>query len=169
MEQSQRSLYLHNTRKTNTQKTRDKIQAFTGDFFRGFFYFFRSVIFISCISSYPLSSCHLFLYNSYARTHAHAHTHKHPCPRHDFFFLYSRVLCVLHPYLVSSLNCFAFCFCLYLQHTTQTSMPPAGFEPAIPTSDRPQTLTLDSSATGIGNILQLQRTLVYFFNVLSCK
>ena len=29
-------------------------------------------------------------------------------------------------------------------------MPLAGFEPAIPASDRPQTLTLDRSATGIG-------------------
>ena len=29
-------------------------------------------------------------------------------------------------------------------------MPPAGFEPAIPTGDRPQTLALDRSATGIG-------------------
>ena len=26
-------------------------------------------------------------------------------------------------------------------------MPPAGFEPAIPASDRPQTLAVDSSAT----------------------
>ena len=29
-------------------------------------------------------------------------------------------------------------------------MPPAGFEPAVPASDRPQTLALDRSATGIG-------------------
>ena len=29
-------------------------------------------------------------------------------------------------------------------------MPPAGFEPATPGSDRPQTLALDRSATGIG-------------------
>ena len=32
-------------------------------------------------------------------------------------------------------------------HKRQTSMPPTGFEPAIPASDRPQTLALDSSAT----------------------
>ena len=43
-----------------------------------------------------------------------------------------------------------FAVCLYLQHTTQTSMSPAGFEPAIPGSDRSQTLALDRSATGIG-------------------
>jgi hypothetical protein len=30
-----------------------------------------------------------------------------------------------------------------------TSMPPAGFEPSIPASDRPQTHALDRAATGI--------------------
>jgi hypothetical protein len=43
---------------------------------------------------------------------------------------------------------------LYLtEHTTitrDTSMPSAGFEPATPASDRPQTLSLDRSATGFG-------------------
>jgi hypothetical protein len=29
-------------------------------------------------------------------------------------------------------------------------MPPAGFEPPIPAGNRPQTLALDRSATGIG-------------------
>ena len=48
--------------------------------------------------------------------------------------------------LVSCPDCPA--FCLYLQHTSQTPMPPAGFEP---TSGRPQTLSLDRLATGIGN------------------
>jgi hypothetical protein len=32
----------------------------------------------------------------------------------------------------------------------QTSMPPVGFGPDIPASDRPQSLALDRSATGIG-------------------
>jgi hypothetical protein len=41
-------------------------------------------------------------------------------------------------------------FCLYLQQTTQTFMPPAVFEPATPASDRLQTLTSDRSVTGIG-------------------
>ena len=35
-------------------------------------------------------------------------------------------------------------------HNRQTSMPPAGFEPAIPASGRSQTHTLDGAATGIG-------------------
>ena len=35
-------------------------------------------------------------------------------------------------------------------HNWQASMPPAGFEPAITAADRPQTLVLDRSATGIG-------------------
>jgi hypothetical protein len=30
-------------------------------------------------------------------------------------------------------------------------MPPVGFEPAIPTSERPQTRALDRAATGIGH------------------
>ena len=68
-----------------------------------------------------------------------------------FVFLYSLVLCL---YFIRT--CFFvlivlhFAFCLSLQHTIQTSLPPAGFEPAIPASDRPQTLALDSSASGIG-------------------
>jgi hypothetical protein len=35
-------------------------------------------------------------------------------------------------------------------HKRQTSMPPAGFEPTIPASERPQTHALDRAATGIG-------------------
>ena len=34
-------------------------------------------------------------------------------------------------------------------HNRQTSMPQAGFEPAIPKSERPKTYVLDSAATGI--------------------
>ena len=45
------------------------------------------------------------------------------------------------------LHCPAFAF--YLQHTTQTSMPPARFEPAIPASERLQTCALGRAATGI--------------------
>jgi hypothetical protein len=41
-------------------------------------------------------------------------------------------------------------FVFYLQHTTHTSLPPGGIEPATPASDRPQTLVLDRSATRIG-------------------
>ena len=32
----------------------------------------------------------------------------------------------------------------------QTSMAPAGFEPAVPASERPQTHALDPAATGVG-------------------
>jgi hypothetical protein len=35
-------------------------------------------------------------------------------------------------------------------HKRQTSMPPAGFEPTIPGSQRPQTQPLDRAAAGIG-------------------
>jgi hypothetical protein len=34
-------------------------------------------------------------------------------------------------------------------HKRQTSTPPAGFEPTIPASERPQTQALDCAATGI--------------------
>ena len=41
-------------------------------------------------------------------------------------------------------------YCPYTKNTTQTSMPPAGFEPTIPASERPQIDALDRAATGIG-------------------
>ena len=37
-------------------------------------------------------------------------------------------------------------------HKRDKSMPLAGFEPTIPTSQRPQTLVLDRAVTGIGLI-----------------
>jgi len=37
-------------------------------------------------------------------------------------------------------------------HKTQTSTPPAGFEPAIPGRERPQTYVFDCAATGIGHV-----------------
>ena len=36
-----------------------------------------------------------------------------------------------------------------IQLSQERSMPPAGFEPAIPASERPYTVVLDRSATGI--------------------
>jgi len=49
-------------------------------------------------------------------------------------------------------------------HKKQTSMPPAGFEPAIPASERPQTEALDGAATGTGTLdvrnINLQRSKV---------
>jgi hypothetical protein len=43
------------------------------------------------------------------------------------------------------------------QHSydSQTSMPPVIFEPAISASDWPQTLALDSSATVIGDLIDI--------------
>jgi hypothetical protein len=37
-------------------------------------------------------------------------------------------------------------------NTTQTSMPPVGFEPTIPVSERPKTHALDCTVTGIGSV-----------------
>jgi hypothetical protein len=45
----------------------------------------------------------------------------------------------------------------HTQHSQQTSMPPVGFEPAIPAAERLQTHALDRSATGIGNKDRLLR------------
>ena len=71
-------------------------------------------------------------------------------PNRDFFFFCILVYSVLHPCLFRCLDCPA--FFLYLQHTTQTSMPAARFENATPASDRQQTLALHRSAIGNGRI-----------------
>jgi hypothetical protein len=47
----------------------------------------------------------------------------------------------------------------------QTSMPPAVFEPATSTSERPQTHTLDRTATGIVTVLLV--LFIYKFPVLT--
>jgi len=39
-------------------------------------------------------------------------------------------------------------------HKRQKSMPPAGFEPTIPGSERPQTHALDSAVTAIGSLFR---------------
>jgi hypothetical protein len=39
-----------------------------------------------------------------------------------------------------------------LQHTTQSTIPLAGFKPAIPAVEQPQTLVLDRAATGTGRL-----------------
>jgi hypothetical protein len=41
-------------------------------------------------------------------------------------------------------------------HKRQTSMPPAGFEPIIPASERPQTHALDRAVTGIRMLFRLR-------------
>ena len=40
-----------------------------------------------------------------------------------------------------------------LPDNTQTSMPPVGFEPAIPAGERPQTYALDRAATAVGSCI----------------
>ena len=46
----------------------------------------------------------------------------------------------------------------------KTSEPPAGFEPKIPTSKRPQTHTLDRTATGIGlGIIYFTLFFIYYY------
>ena len=73
------------------------------------------------------------------------------CPNWDFFFcIFEYSLCTSSVLSYCSLFSYILCFCLYLQYAAQTSVLPAGFEPATPASDRPQTFALDRSATGIG-------------------
>ena len=68
----------------------------------------------------------------------------HPWPQRDFFIL--SLYFYLHCFVLFVL---ALPFVLTVQHTTQTSMPPAGFEPATAAGERLQTHALDRSATGI--------------------
>ena len=64
-----------------------------------------------------------------------------------FFF----VLCTLSVVYFFVLIVLALTFVLYCTtHTTQISMPPAGFEPAIPACERPHTHDLDRSTNGVG-------------------
>jgi hypothetical protein len=104
----------------------------------------------------------LHLYYYFVLTVQHTQL-KHPCPRWDFFLLYCIVLDFIR-------TCLFWLSCILSLLTTQTSMPSVGFKPATPASDRPQTATLDRSATGIrSSIFQLRRTLISYLNVLSYK
>ena len=47
-------------------------------------------------------------------------------------------------------------------------MPPAGFEPAIPVGDPPQTHALDRSATGMGSDVSLQLYVKAQMKILYC-
>jgi hypothetical protein len=90
-------------------------------------------------------ACRRDLYLTTYNTH-----NKHPCPRRDFFFvlsLYFVFLCADCPGVCS------FSVLYNMHNTTQISMPPAGFEPAIPAGEGPQTYAIDHAVTGIGHIL----------------
>jgi hypothetical protein len=75
---------------------------------------------------------------------------------HRVLFLFCFLTSSLRMFLC--LDCRCFCLCLYFQNTTQKSLPPAGFEPAFPASDRPQLVALGRSATGIARIRYPDRT-----------
>jgi hypothetical protein len=81
-------------------------------------------------------------------------TDRHPCPRWDLFFVPVRGFPpLIHFILFKSFrpSChFTFHATVLTTNTTQTSMPPVGFQPTIPVSERPQTHALDRTATGIG-------------------
>jgi hypothetical protein len=71
--------------------------------------------------------------------------------RSHFSFVFSCTLYFIHT-CAFVLIILHFCLSSLLKHTIQTSMPPSGFEPAIPASERPQAYALDRAATGIGGI-----------------
>jgi hypothetical protein len=54
-------------------------------------------------------------------------------------------------------------------HKKQTSMPPVGFEPAIPASERPQTHALDRAATGIDNATFYHTKKIFMANVTDAE
>ena len=92
----------------------------------------------------------------------------------DTLFLGGNSFCILFYSVCTSsvfvslswLSCI-FPLCPYLQHTTQTSMPPAGFEPATPAGERPQNYAIDRATTGIDNIFQLRWILVSLIQLLA--
>jgi len=53
------------------------------------------------------------------------------------------------PLVVWSARCRDLYLTTYNIHKTQTSMPPVGFEPVFPASNRPHTYTLDRAVTGV--------------------
>jgi hypothetical protein len=61
------------------------------------------------------------------------------------FFLFFVLYVYLFVLIVQALLFVLYC----TTHATQTSMPPAVFEPAVPTSGRSLTHALDREATGI--------------------
>jgi hypothetical protein len=64
------------------------------------------------------------------------------------FFPFDPFLYCLNPFRPSCH--FTFHITVLTTNTTQTSMPPVGFEPTILISERPKTHALDRTATGIG-------------------
>ena len=58
----------------------------------------------------------------------------------------------------------------HMTHKRQTSIPPAGFEPAIAVSERLQTHALDRAATGIGDIYfsQINFIMKIVFGFIKC-
>jgi len=77
---------------------------------------------------------------TWSQWHTHTHTHTHT-PTHTTL--------VINPLDERSARCR-----IYLKthntHNRQTSMHPAGFQPAVPPSKRPQIHALDRTVTGIG-------------------
>ena len=105
------------------------------------------------LSSYTLLLLHPFLFLcpdcpafcllSLLTTH-NTTQHTHPCPRQDFL-KFSLLICITSLSWLSWL-----CLLSLLCNTHNTNIhAPAGFEPATPASDRPQTIAFDRLDAGI--------------------
>jgi hypothetical protein len=108
-----------------------------GDYFRGFFTQSTFYFFLFWVWLLPTHCTRRGLLMHLITIHL-AHTHTHTIGR---TFLDEWSAHAKTSYLTT-----------HNPHKRQTSMPPVGFEPAIPASERPQAHALDRAATGIGRI-----------------
>jgi len=88
-----------------------------------------------------------WIYNRPHTKHTHTHTHRHTLGRTP---LDERSDSRRDLYLTT-----------HTIQKRQTSVPPAGFEPAVPASYRPQTYSLDRAATGINHCYVCRKNWIY--------
>jgi hypothetical protein len=81
----------------------------------------------------------------HAHRHPHARTHTH---RDKYVILFFHGSKDSRTYVSVTLYVYSACIVVFTDNTNIHAS--AGFEPAIPASDRPQTFALDRSVTGIG-------------------
>ena len=105
-------------------------------FFLSFFLSFLVGPLIPVHCMYRRLLLHLITLLTHTHTHIHTHTHTHTLGRAP---LDKGSVCRRGLYVHKT------------KRSQDTSMPPAGFEPAIPVSERLQTHALDRVATGIGH------------------
>ena len=101
-------------------------------FFLSFFLIMSPFYLLVCVEGWLSNSITLNGTHAHTHTHTHTHTHIHELSRTPLDEGSGR----RRPDNT--------------QHSQETDMPSAGFEPETPESERPQTYALDCAATGIG-------------------